>query len=568
MDNVVEESPFEPPLEIFMSVTLKERPNAVKPRGPVILAIMDGVGIGPGDASDMVAAAHTPHLDWLKENAPNSQLKAHGRAVGMPSDGDMGNSEVGHNAIGAGRVFDQGAKLVENSVLGGGLYEGETWKACVSRVKDNGGKLHFMGLLSDGNVHTHIRHLEAMLIEADKAGVPTARIHALLDGRDVDPRSADRYVERIEEVMSGINQNGGDYRIASGGGRLYITMDRYEADWPMVKRGWDCHVHGKGREFSSALEAIKTLREDNPGVIDQDLKEFVVVENGEPIGKIEDGDAVILFNFRGDRAMEISKAFDGGPEFDKFDRGEVPDVLFAGMMQYDAELGIPRHYLVTPPKIDHPMGEYLASAGLTQLAVSETQKYGHVTYFFNGNRSGQFNEELETYVEIPSDNVSFDQRPWMKAAEITDVVLDSMRERKHDVIRINYPNGDMVGHTGDLQAVKISVEATDLSIGRLMKEAKKCGAILVITADHGNADEMYDHNKDGSIKIGKDGQPASKTSHTLNPVPVYFYDPDGKHGVRIAGHTGLGISSLAASLFLLLGYEAPEDYDPSIIDIN
>jgi 2,3-bisphosphoglycerate-independent phosphoglycerate mutase len=266
--------------------------------------------------------------------------------------------------------------------------------------------------------------------------------------------------------------------------------------------------------------------------------------------------------------MEISKAFDGGPDFSYFDRGSVPDVLFAGMMQYDAEEQIPKHYLVTPPAIDHPMGEYLAHLGLSQLAVSETQKYGHVTYFFNGNRSGKFDAGTEDYVEIPSDNVSFDQRPWMKAAEITDVVLDSMRGRKHDVIRINYPNGDMVGHTGDLQAVKISVEATDLSIGRLMKEAERCGAILVVTADHGNADEMYEHNKDGSIKQGKDGQPASKTSHTLNPVPVYFYDPDGTHGIQLAAQQDLGISSLAASLFRLLGYEPPADYDPSIIEVT
>ena len=552
-----------------MPLSLTPLDHPVKPRGPVVLAIMDGVGIGPGDASDMVAAAHTPHLDWLKEHVPHSSLRAHGAAVGMPGDDDMGNSEVGHNAIGAGRVFAQGAKLVNIAIEDESVYDGDTWKECVERVKKNNGKLHFLGLLSDGNVHTHIRHLESMLKRAHKEDVPTARVHALLDGRDVDPRSADRYVERIEGLMSDINDDGGDYAIASGGGRLYITMDRYEADWPMVERGWNCHVHGQGRKFNSALEAIETLREDNPGVIDQDLKEFVITnDDGEPIGKIEDGDAVILFNFRGDRAMEISKAFDAGPDFDKFDRGQVPDVLFAGMMQYDAEEKVPRNFLVTPPKIDRPMGQYLADAGLKQLAVSETQKYGHVTYFYNGNRSGKFSKDLEEYVEIPSDNVSFDQRPWMKAAEITDVVLDSMRERKHDVIRINYPNGDMVGHTGDLQAVKISVEATDLSIGRLMKEAKKCGAILVITADHGNADEMYDHNKDGSIKMGKDGQPASKTSHTLNPVPVYFYDPDGNHHIAIADRENLGISSLAASIFNLLGYEPPEDYDPSIIDLG
>ncbi len=550
-----------------MSLELTPRPNATKPRGPVILAIMDGVGIGPGDESDMVAAAHTPHLDWLKENAPNSQLRAHGSAVGMPDEKDMGNSEVGHNAIGAGRVFAQGAKLVNQAVEDGSMYEGETWKACVERVKGNGGTLHFLGLLSDGNVHTHIRHLEAMLTQAHREGVPTARVHALLDGRDVDPVSAERYVGRIEELMGSLNSEGADYAIASGGGRLYITMDRYEADWPMVQRGWDCHVHGKGRAFDSALEAIDTLRADVPGVLDQDLKEFVVCKDGEPIGKIQDGDAVILFNFRGDRAMEISRAFDGGPEFDKIDRGTLPEVLFAGMMQYDAELGIPKTYLVTPPKIDNPMGEYLADAGLRQLAISETQKYGHVTYFFNGNRSGKFNEELEDYVEIQGDNISFDQRPWMKCGEITDVVLDSMLNGKHDVIRINYPNGDMVGHTGDLQAVKISVEATDLSIGRLMKAAKACGAVLVITADHGNADEMYDHNKDGSIKM-KNGKPASKTSHTLNPVPVYFYDPDNTLNIQIAEREGLGISSIAASMFKLLGFEPPADYDPSIIEVG
>jgi 2,3-bisphosphoglycerate-independent phosphoglycerate mutase len=551
-----------------MTLSLNRIPHQPKPRGPVILAIMDGVGIGPGDASDMVAAAHTPHLDWLKANCPHTQLRAHGTAVGMPGEDDMGNSEVGHNAIGAGRVFAQGAKLVNIAIEDESVYDGETWNACVQRVKERNGKLHFLGLLSDGNVHTHIRHLESMLKHAHQDGVPTVRVHALLDGRDVAPRSAEVYVERIESWMQNLNDQGADYAIASGGGRLYITMDRYEADWPMVERGWNCHVHGQGRAFTSALEAIETLRAENPGVIDQDLKEFVITHDGSPIGKIEDGDAVILFNFRGDRAMEISKAFDGGPDFSYFDRGSVPDVLFAGMMQYDAEEQIPKHYLVTPPAIDHPMGEYLAHLGLSQLAVSETQKYGHVTYFFNGNRSGKFDAGTEDYVEIPSDNVSFDQRPWMKAAEITDVVLDSMRGRKHDVIRINYPNGDMVGHTGDLQAVKISVEATDLSIGRLMKEAERCGAILVVTADHGNADEMYEHNKDGSIKQGKDGQPASKTSHTLNPVPVYFYDPDGTHGIQLAAQQDLGISSLAASLFRLLGYEPPADYDPSIIEVT
>ncbi len=548
-----------------MTLSLKPLDPANKPAGPVILAIMDGVGIGPGDESDIVSRADTPHLDWLKANAPNSQLKAHGAAVGMPADDDMGNSEVGHNAIGSGRVFAQGAKLVNIAVEDGSVFEGETWREFVNQVNEKGAKLHFIGLLSDGNVHTHIRHLEAMLKRASADGVQTARVHALLDGRDVDPTSADRYVDRIESLMSDLNGEGRDYAIASGGGRLYITMDRYEADWPMVQRGWDCHVHGKGRAFASAQEAISTLREEDPGVIDQDLREFVITREGEPIGKIEDGDAVILFNFRGDRAMEISKAFDGGPDFDKIDRGRVPDVLFAGMMQYDADVKVPRKFLVSPPVIDAPMGEYIAGTGLRQLAISETQKYGHVTYFFNGNRTGKFNEALEEYVEIPGDNVSFSERPWMKSAEITDVVLASMAGKKHDFIRINYPNGDMVGHTGDVQAVKISVEATDLAIGRLMKMARKTGAILVVSADHGNADEMYEHNKDGSVKRSAEGVPKSKTAHTLNPVPVYIFDPSGKANVKLSERKDLGISSLAATCIRLLGYEPPADYDPSLV---
>ncbi len=551
-----------------MSLSLKPLANYTKPAGPVVLVIMDGVGIGPGDASDMVALADTPNLDWLKANAPNTRLRAHGFAVGMPDDSDMGNSEVGHNAIGAGRVFAQGAKLVNIAVENGAMFEGATWKKFVAQVKAKGSKLHFMGLLSDGNVHTHIRHLEAMLRRAAAEGVKTARVHAMLDGRDVDPVSADKYVARIEAVMAELNAKGHDVAIASGGGRLYITMDRYEADWAMVQRGWDCHVHGKGRAFGSALEAIETLRAETPGVIDQDLREFVIHRNGAPIGKIEDGDAVILFNFRGDRAMEISKAFDGGPDFAKINRGRVPDVQFAGMMQYDADEKVPRQFLVSPPVIDRPMGQYLADQGLRQLAISETQKYGHVTYFFNGNRTGKFDAALEDYVEIQGDNVSFSERPWMKCAEITDVVLDSMAGRKHDFIRLNYPNGDMVGHTGVPQAVKISVEATDLCVGRLMDMARKTGAILVITADHGNADEMYEHNADGSIKVSKSGVPKSKTAHTLNPVPVYFYDPAGKAGIRLTGLPDLGISSLAASCFRLLGFEPPEGYDPSILSVG
>ncbi len=539
-----------------------------QPEGPVVLIIMDGVGIGNGDAGDMVAKATTPNLDWLAENSLAIQLKAHGRAVGMPSDSDMGNSEVGHNAIGAGRVFDQGALLVKNAIDSGAMFTGDNWKHLVAGAKDDDGALHFIGLLSDGNVHSHIDCLLAMLRQASKEGVKKVRVHTLLDGRDVPPTSALVYVEQLEACLSEINADSDfDYCIASGGGRLYITMDRYNADWPMVERGWKTHVLGEGRAFETAAEAIQQLRADDPGVIDQDLKEFVIHRDGKPVGPIVDGDSVVLFNFRGDRAMEITRAFDD-PDLTEFDRGPIPDIRFAGIMEYDSDRKIPSRFLVEPPVIDDVLGEYLVATGVSQLAVSETQKYGHVTYFFNGNRSDKFSESLEEYVEIKSDNCPFEQRPWMKAGEITEVILDSIRNRKHDFIRVNYPNGDMVGHTGDLLAVEISVEATDLCVGRLIEAIEKVNGVLIVTADHGNADEMYQLDKEGKPAIDADGKPKIKTSHTLNPVPCYLFDPAGKLPFVSANLDQPGISSLAATVTNCLGYDPPEGYDPSLVKLR
>ena len=536
--------------------------------GPVVLAIMDGVGIGKADLGDMVAKASTPTLDWLKSHALYTELKAHGRAVGMPSDDDMGNSEVGHNAIGAGRVFDQGALLVKNAIESGAAFEGDCWKQLTSNVQEKKSTLHFLGLLSDGNVHSHINILLQMIDQAHRDGIKQVRIHALLDGRDVAPTSALEYVDQLEQHLAPINeQEGFDYCIASGGGRLYITMDRYDADWPMVERGWNTHVHGIGRAFEDATSAIETLRQDDPGVIDQDLKEFVIHRNGKPVGPIVDGDSVILFNFRGDRALEISRTFDE-EQIDEFERGPRPDVLFAGIMQYDSDRQIPRNFLVAPPAIDQPMGEYLAHSGIRQLAVSETQKYGHVTYFFNGNRSGKFDDSLEDYVEIPSDLLPFEQRPWMKGAEITDVILESLSERKHDFVRANYPNGDMVGHTGDLLAVEISVEAVDLCLARLIEQIDKQKGVLIVTADHGNADEMYELDKNGELKKDAAGNPKPKTSHTLNPVPCFIYDGSRKINWELVELESPGISSLAATVITCLGFEPPADYDPSLVKIG
>ncbi len=534
-------------------------------KGPVITCVMDGVGLGKEDESDAVFLARTPNLDFLKKNALYTTLNAHGVAVGMPSDADMGNSEVGHNALGAGRVYDQGAKLVQNAVDDGSLFTSEAWKKCTGRVKESGEPLHFLGLFSDGNVHSHIDHLKAMIKKADADGVERVRVHILLDGRDVHETSALLYVDDFEQLLAAMRDKGRDYWIASGGGRMKVTMDRYEAEWHMVETGWKTHVKGEGRTFASAKEAIETFRDEEKGIGDQNLPAFVVAdETGKPRGPIRDGSAVIFFNFRGDRAIEITQAFEQ-QNFDKFDRGPIPDVVYAGMMQYDGDLKLPNLFLVAPPRITESSGEYLARNNITQIAISETQKYGHVTYFWNGNRSGKFDDKNETYVEVPSDTLPFEERPWMKAAEITDRLLAELKTDKYKVARLNYANGDMVGHTGHRDAAIIAVECVDLELGRLMAYTKRAGGILVVSADHGNADEMYDHKKDGSIATDENGKPKLKTSHTLNQVPYIIYAP-GLEGLKL--NTSIekpGLGNVAATNFNLLGFEAPDDYMPSLV---
>ena len=523
---------------------------------------MDGVGRGAGDEADAVAIAATPTLDRLWVPGARAELRAHGTAVGLPSDDDMGNSEVGHNALGAGRVFAQGAALVGRAIASGALFEGQAWQDVVARGA-RGGAVHFLGLLSDGNVHSHIAHLEALLADAARAGCRRLYVHALLDGRDVGPTTALEYVDRLERYLATLRTSGADARIVSGGGRMHLTMDRYEADWAMVERGWRTHVRADARPFPSATAAIEALRAEAPGVIDQDLPAFVVA----PTAPIVDGDAVVLFNFRGDRALEISRAFDD-PAFTAFDRGRVPDVVYAGLMEYDGDLHLPRRYLVSPPEIERTMGELLATTGVSQLAISETQKYGHVTYFWNGNRSGMFDPATETYLEIKSDNVPFEQRPWMKAAEITDALIAELATGKHRFARVNYANGDMVGHTGSFDATVIAVETVDLQLARLTRAVEGLGGILVVTADHGNADEMFQRDKAGRVvRDKKSGQPVAKTSHTLNRVPFLIHDParGDRYDVDPARASAAGIANVTATCLELLGLTPPDDLEPSLL---
>lgn len=527
--------------------------------GPVVCVVMDGVGIGNRDESDGVHLAYTPELDLLMQGDLYIQLKAHGTAVGMPTDDDMGNSEVGHNTLGAGRVFAQGAKLVQESIQSGSLFEGDVWKAAVDRATQ-GGTLHFIGLLSDGNVHSHIDHVLSLVDRCAAEDVPRVRVHVLLDGRDVGERSAMGYLETLEDKLAELNEAGRDFRIASGGGRMITTMDRYNADWSIVERGWQAHVLGEARAFSSATEAVQTYYDEDPKVNDQFLGSFVIVEHEEPIGTIEDGDAVVCFNFRGDRAIELSNAFEQD-EFTHFDRKRRPAVLYCGMMQYDGDTNTPEHYLVSPLAVDGCLGEYLCGAGVTSFAISETQKFGHVTYFWNGNNSGYIDDSLEKYVEIPSDRVTCDQRPWMKAAEITDETIAAILSGAFKFIRLNYPNGDMVGHTGVPAAVRISVEAVDLCLARLLPAVEATGGVALILADHGNADLMFTE---------KEGRRESMVAHTLNPVLCIIKDYSGldQFKMRAAGVTQTpGLSNVAATLINLLGFEKPDDYDQSLIKL-
>ncbi len=547
--------------------TLKKLSNFEGVEGPLLTIVMDGVGIAPDNGANAVAAANTPTLDRLMRDYPTIAIKAHGTAVGLPGDDDMGNSEVGHNALGSGQVFAQGAKLVSQSIETGKIFESQTWQQLVDNAVKNASTLHFIGLFSDGNVHSHIDHLKALIEASKKSLVKRVRIHILLDGRDVGETSALEYVLPFEEYLDTLRAPDFDIAIASGGGRMQITMDRYEANWSMVDAGWRTHVLGEGRQFPSAEEAIATYRKET-GVIDQDLPPFVIARDGKPVGTVEDGDSVVFFNFRGDRSIEISKAFEAGADFDRFDRKRIPNVVYAGMLEYDGDLHIPSKYLVNPPEITNTMTEYLVGAGIPELAISETQKYGHVTYFWNGNKSGKFSEDLETYIEIPSDVVPFEQRPWMKCAEITDKLIDCLKSGKYKYLRVNFPNGDMVGHTGSFLATECSMEALDIQLARILKVIDELHGAAVITADHGNADEMYEIDKKTKTpKAEKDGSFKAKTSHTLNPVPFIVYDnfTNGSYKLKL-GRDDFGLSSVAATTVNLLGFEAPDIWDESMIE--
>ena len=529
---------------------------------PLVLVVMDGVGVGRGDAFDAVALANTPNLDLLASESCRT-LAAHGVAVGLHSDADMVNSEVGHNILGAGRIFDQDAKRVDKAIAAGSTWSSDAWRKIVD-VGGNGGTLHLIGLLSDGNVHSNISHLFEIVRQAAEDHVATIRVHALFDGRDVADPSAERYITLAEDEFAKYPDV--DIRFASGGGRMVTTMDRYGADWRVVEAGWQAHVLGTAHPVRDLVSGVEWGR--STGVrSDQLLPAFTVVdESQQPVGAIVDGDAVVLFNFRGDRAIELSQAFEAGPEFDKFDRQRVPAVFFAGMALYDGDTNTPSSYLVGPESVDFTVSELIASAGISQWAGAETQKFGHITYFWNGNRSSKFDAGLETYVEIPSDLVPFDQRPWMKSAETADVAIEAIRSGEYGFIRMNLAAGDMVGHTADLAATRIAVESVDLAIGRIAKAVAAASGCLLVTADHGNADDKVERDSGGEPLIGDDGEPQLRTAHSLNPVMFAVHDSAGLPIHLRDDLPTAGLANVAATILQLLDLPIPADYEPSLLD--
>lgn len=522
--------------------------------GPVVLVIMDGIGLASPGRGNAVSNANTPFISKIMDY-PHLALGASGEYVGL-LPGVMGNSEVGHNTIGCGQIIKQGIAEIQEEFNSGKVWQSETWQQITIQATGNNNTLHFAGIFSDGRVHSDINHLEAMIKKAYEDGVRRMRVHCMFDGRDVPPQSEPKYIERFENFVKQFAD--ADIKIASGGGRMTTTCDRYENDWGMVERGFNMIVHGlSDYHFHSAKEAIEHFRAEDPEIQDQYLPSFVIDdENGKPVGAVKKGDVVLYFDYRADRAIEIATAFTA-KDFTKFDRGNdffPSEIYFAGLTEYDADKHIPAHQLVAPNRITNPLNEFLNAKKITELAVSETVKFGHVTYYFNGDSYDE--TPLEKSIEIPSDQGDYNLRPWMKSAEITDAVLENLD--KYKFIRLNYPNGDMVGHYGELDSTTIAVDTVDLALARLAKKVDELGGCMLITADHGNAEELIDEN----------GQP--KTSHTTNPVPFIIYDnTSNKDKYELVNIADPGLANIAATIATLLGFDDyPESWHTPLIVVK
>ena len=498
-------------------------------RKPVMLMILDGFGINPNEKGNAVAIANTPNIDKLKKTWPTTIIHTSGLDVGLP-EGQMGNSEVGHTNIGAGRIVYQDLTRITKSIEDGDFFSIKEFSDAIDNCKKNNSNLHIMGLLSDGGVHSHIRHLVALLEFAKRKDFENVYVHCFMDGRDTPPTSGEGYIAKLEEKM----KEKGVGKIATIEGRFY-AMDR-DKRWNRVKEAYDAMVNGVGEEATSALGAIEASYQKE--VFDEFVKPTVICNGDSPVATIKDNDSVIFFNFRPDRAREITRTL-VDKDFNEFETKKM-NLFFVCFTQYDETM--PNVKIAFKPEtLVNTFGEYISKKGLKQLRIAETEKYAHVTFFFNGGEEKEY--EGEDRILVPSPKVeTYDLKPEMSALEVTDKVVEAINSGKYDSIILNYANPDMVGHTGSLEAAVKAVETIDGCVGKVVEAIEKQNGVLIITADHGNAEQMIDY---------KTGEP--QTAHTTNPVPLILV---GLEGVKLKEGK---LADLAPTMLDIMGLEKPQE---------
>ena len=497
-----------------------------------MLMILDGFGDNPNKDGNAIKMAKTPNIDRLMKKYSNVDIGTSGLAVGLP-EGQMGNSEVGHTNIGAGRIVYQELTRITKSIEDGDFFSNPEFISAIENCKKNNSKLHILGLVSDGGVHSHNRHLYGLLEMAKRRDFEDVYVHCFLDGRDTPPASAESYILKLQDKM---NEKGVG-KIASLSGRFY-AMDR-DKRWQRVQKCYDALVNGKGNKASSSIKAIEDSYQKE--VFDEFVEPTVICNGDEPVATIGKNDSVIFFNFRPDRAREITRAI-VDPNFDGFETKKDLNTYFVCFTSYDETM--PNvHIAFKKEPLKNTFGEYISNKGYTQLRIAETEKYAHVTFFFNGGEEKQY--EGEDRILVPSPKVeTYDMKPEMSAYEVTDKVLEAISQDKYDAIILNYANTDMVGHTGSLAAAIKAVEAVDECVGKVVKLVEEKQGNLLITADHGNAEQMIDY---------KTGEP--HTAHTTNPVPLILVTANEKLKLKSGGK----LADLAPTMLDLMNLEKPEE---------
>ena len=507
------------------------------PYRPVMLIVLDGWGIGPDDPGNAVKAADTPTMDRLLSSYPNSSLKCSGRDVGLP-DGQMGNSEVGHLNLGAGFVVYQWITRIDAAIEDGSFFDNATFLDAINHAKSHNSALHLMGLIGNGGVHASQEHLVALLRLAHKHDVPRVFIHAFMDGRDTPPHSGHDFMQELLTSMADI----GSGRIASISGRYY-AMDR-DRRWERTEKAYDAIVNGDGAKAADPLAAIQASYD--AGVTDEFIDPIVMCEaDGSPVATVNDDDSIIVFNYRSDRPRQIVHAI-ADPDFAEFNRGVVRHNLFVVTMT-EYQQGLPVHVAFPPHNVEMPLARVISEAGKTQFHTAETEKYAHVTYFLNGGREQPFDGEERVLIQSPK-VATYDLKPEMSAYSVTDAVVDAIDSDKFDFLMVNYANGDMVGHTGVFPAAVKAVETVDLCLARVMEHLEQHEGVAIITADHGNAEEML---VPGTHDIW--------TAHTTNPVPVVLVAPDDSPLRHARLHVGGRLSDVAPTVLQLLGIPQPKE---------